>query len=129
MAPCSASAASKDRRAGTRRSLSSPASAGLMEEPVKNYPPGMYVRLGFAVAVNTDPDVLLVDEVLAVGDEAFAHRCLEAGSRSSSPLGKTLLLVSHSLDLVEGVCDPVLWLDARQGARRRAIPSGSSARI
>jgi len=47
-----------------------------MEEPVKNYSSGMYVRLGFAVAVNTDPDVLLVDEVLAVGDEAFAHRCL-----------------------------------------------------
>ena len=47
-----------------------------MEEPVKNYSSGMYVRLGFAVAVHTDPDVLLVDEVLAVGDEAFAHRCL-----------------------------------------------------
>ena len=47
-----------------------------MEEPVKNYSSGMYVRLGFAVAVHTDPDVLLVDEVLAVGDEAFAHRCI-----------------------------------------------------
>jgi lipopolysaccharide transport system ATP-binding protein len=81
-----------------------------MEEPVKNYSSGMYVRLGFAVAVHTDPDVLLVDEVLAVGDEAFAHRCLRRMEELLAA-GKTLLLVSHSLDLVEGVCDRVLWLD------------------
>ncbi|HEX4960283.1 MAG TPA: ABC transporter ATP-binding protein [Thermoanaerobaculia bacterium] len=81
-----------------------------MEEPVKNYSSGMYVRLGFAVAVHTDPDVLLVDEVLAVGDEAFAHRCLRRIEELLAS-GKTLLLVSHSLDLVEGVCDRVLWLD------------------
>jgi len=81
-----------------------------MEEPVKNYSSGMYVRLGFAVAVNTDPDVLLVDEVLAVGDEAFAHRCLRRIEEFLAT-GKTLLLVSHSLDLVEGVCDRVLWLE------------------
>jgi lipopolysaccharide transport system ATP-binding protein len=81
-----------------------------MEEPVKNYSSGMYVRLGFAVAIYTDPDVLLVDEVLAVGDEAFAHRCLRRIEEFLAT-GKTLLLVSHSLDLVEGVCDRVLWLD------------------
>jgi ABC-type polysaccharide/polyol phosphate transport system ATPase subunit len=81
-----------------------------MEEPVKNYSSGMYVRLGFAVAVHTDPDVLLVDEVLAVGDEAFAHRCLRRIEEFLAS-GRTLLLVSHSLDLVEGVCDRVLWLD------------------
>lgn len=81
-----------------------------MEEPVKNYSSGMYVRLGFAVAVHTDPDILLVDEVLAVGDEAFAHRCLRRIEEFLAA-GKTLLLVSHSLDLVEGVCDRVLWLD------------------
>lgn len=81
-----------------------------MEEPVKNYSSGMYVRLGFAVAVHTDPDVLLVDEVLAVGDEAFSHRCLRRMEELLAA-GKTLLLVSHSLDLVEGVCDRVLWLD------------------
>jgi lipopolysaccharide transport system ATP-binding protein len=95
-----------------------------MEEPVKNYSSGMYVRLGFAVAVNTDPDVLLVDEVLAVGDEAFAHRCLRRIEELLAS-GKTLLLVSHSLDLVEGVCDRVLWLDnGRQrlvGEPRRVI--------
>ncbi|HVR99823.1 MAG TPA: ABC transporter ATP-binding protein [Thermoanaerobaculia bacterium] len=81
-----------------------------MEEPVKNYSSGMYVRLGFAVAVHIDPDVLLVDEVLAVGDEAFAHRCIRRIEEMLAA-GKTLLLVSHSLDLVEGVCDRVLWLD------------------
>ena len=95
-----------------------------MEEPVKNYSSGMYVRLGFAVAINTDPDVLLVDEVLAVGDEAFAHRCLRRIEEFLAA-GKTLLLVSHSLDLVEGVCDRVLWLDnGRQrlvGEPRRVI--------
>jgi ABC-type polysaccharide/polyol phosphate transport system ATPase subunit len=80
-----------------------------MEEPVKNYSSGMYVRLGFAVAVHTDPDVLLVDEVLAVGDESFAHRCIRRIEEFLAQ-DKTLLLVSHSLDLVEGVCDRVLWL-------------------
>jgi energy-coupling factor transporter ATP-binding protein EcfA2 len=89
--------------------------ADFMEEPVKNYSSGMYVRLGFAVAVHTDPDVLLVDEVLAVGDEAFAHRCIRRIEEFLAQ-GKTLLLVSHSLDLVEGVCDRVLWID--NGAQR-----------
>ncbi|MEA2600400.1 MAG: lipopolysaccharide transport system ATP-binding protein [Acidobacteriota bacterium] len=95
-----------------------------MEEPVKNYSSGMYVRLGFAVAIHTDPDVLLVDEVLAVGDEAFAHRCLRRIEEFLAS-GRTLLLVSHSLDLVEGVCDRVLWLeDGHQrlvGEPRRVI--------
>ncbi len=84
--------------------------ADFMEEPVKNYSSGMYVRLGFAVAIHTDPDVLLVDEVLAVGDEAFAHRCIRRIEEFLAQ-DKTLLLVSHSLDLVEGVCDRVLWLE------------------
>ena len=81
-----------------------------IDEPVKNYSSGMYVRLGFAVAVHTEPDVLLVDEVLAVGDEAFAHRCLKRIEQMLSD-GKTLIFVSHSLTLVEELCDRVLWLD------------------
>jgi ABC-type polysaccharide/polyol phosphate transport system ATPase subunit len=95
-----------------------------MEEPVKNYSSGMYVRLGFAVAIHTNPDVLLVDEVLAVGDEAFSHRCVR---RIEELLAaeKTILLVSHSLDLVGGLCDRVLWVqDGRQqlvAEPRRAI--------
>ena len=84
--------------------------ADFMEEPVKNFSSGMYVRLGFAVAIHTDPDVLLVDEVLAVGDEAFAHRCVRRIEQFLAA-GKTLLLVSHSLDLVAELCDRVLWLD------------------
>jgi ABC-type polysaccharide/polyol phosphate transport system ATPase subunit len=88
-----------------------------MEEPVTNYSSGMYVRLGFAVAIHTDPDVLLVDEVLAVGDEAFAHRCLRRIEEFLAA-GRTLLFVSHSLDLVEGICDRVLWLE---GGRQRLV--------
>ncbi|HEV8629382.1 MAG TPA: ABC transporter ATP-binding protein [Thermoanaerobaculia bacterium] len=84
--------------------------ADFIDEPVKTYSSGMYVRLGFAVAIHTEPDVLLVDEVLAVGDEAFAHRCLRKIEELLAG-GRTLLLVSHSLALMEGVCDRVLWLD------------------
>ncbi len=81
-----------------------------MEEPVKNYSSGMYVRLGFSVAIHTDPEVLLVDEVLSVGDEAFSHRCIRRLEEFLAE-GKSLLLVSHSLDLVERLCDRVLWLE------------------
>lgn len=84
--------------------------ADFIDEPVKNYSSGMYVRLGFAVAVHTHPDVLLVDEVLAVGDEAFAHKCLRRIEEMLAA-GRTLLFVSHSLDLVESLCDRVMWLD------------------
>ncbi|HEX7184402.1 MAG TPA: ABC transporter ATP-binding protein [Thermoanaerobaculia bacterium] len=90
-----------------------------MSEPVKNYSSGMYVRLGFAVAIHTDPDVLLVDEVLAVGDEAFAHRCVRRIEEFLAS-GRTLLLVSHSLDLVSGLCDRVLWLE--DGKQRLIAP-------
>jgi len=81
-----------------------------IEEPVKTYSSGMYVRLGFAVAVHVDPDVLVVDEVLAVGDESFAHRCLDTIA-DFSRRGKTIFFVSHSLSLVEELCDRVLYLE------------------
>jgi lipopolysaccharide transport system ATP-binding protein len=84
--------------------------ADFIDEPVKTYSSGMYVRLGFAVAIHTRPDVLLVDEVLAVGDEAFAHRCLRKIEELLAA-GRTLLFVSHSLSLMESLCDRVLWLD------------------
>jgi hypothetical protein len=69
------------------------------------------MRLGFAVAIHVDPDVLLVDEVLAVGDEGFTHKCLDKFAEFKRR-GKTILLVTHSLGLVERFCDEALWLDA-----------------
>lgn len=93
-----------------------------IEEPVKNYSSGMYVRLGFSVAIHTDPDILLVDEVLAVGDEAFQHRCLRRIEEFLAQ-GRTLLLVSHSLSLIERFADEALWIEAGekrlQGSPRR----------
>jgi ABC-type polysaccharide/polyol phosphate transport system ATPase subunit len=82
-----------------------------IDAPVKTYSSGMYMRLGFAVAVHVDPDVLLVDEVLAVGDEGFTHKCLDKFSEFKRR-GKTILLVTHSLGLVERFCDEALWMDA-----------------
>ena len=81
-----------------------------IDAPVKTYSSGMYMRLGFAVAIHVDPDVLLVDEVLAVGDEGFTHKCLDkfAEFRRSN---KTILLVTHSLGLVERFCDEAVWID------------------
>jgi ABC-type polysaccharide/polyol phosphate transport system ATPase subunit len=81
-----------------------------IDAPVKTYSSGMYMRLGFAVAINVDPDVLLVDEVLAVGDEGFTHKCLDKFAEFKRR-GKTILLVTHSLGLVERFCDEALWLD------------------
>lgn len=81
-----------------------------IDAPVKTYSSGMYMRLGFAVAIHVDPDVLLVDEVLAVGDEAFAHKCLDKFGEFRRR-GKTILLVTHSLGLVERFCDEAVWID------------------
>jgi ABC-type polysaccharide/polyol phosphate transport system ATPase subunit len=81
-----------------------------VDAPVKTYSSGMYMRLGFAVAVNVDPDVLVVDEVLAVGDEAFTHKCLDKFA-DFKRRGKTILIVTHQLELVDRFCDEALWLD------------------
>jgi lipopolysaccharide transport system ATP-binding protein len=95
-----------------------------IDAPVKTYSSGMYMRLGFAVAIHVDPDVLLVDEVLAVGDESFTHKCLDKFSEFKRR-GKTILLVTHSLGLVERFCDEALWLDAghvkAQGDPKRVV--------
>jgi lipopolysaccharide transport system ATP-binding protein len=83
--------------------------AGFLDQPVKTYSSGMYVRLGFAVAVSVEPDVLVVDEILAVGDEAFAHRCLDRIARLQRA-GTAILLVSHDLALVEQLAQRALYL-------------------
>jgi len=81
-----------------------------LDQPVKTYSSGMYVRLGFAVAVHVDPDVLLIDEVLSVGDEEFSQRCI-AKIQEMKYRGVTLLFVTHQLDQVRNLCDRALWLD------------------
>lgn len=81
-----------------------------IDTPVRHYSSGMYVRLGFAVAIHTDPDLLLVDEVLAVGDQTFQHKCLGAIQRFREG-GGTLLLVSHDLDAIQTICQQAIWLE------------------
>jgi ABC-type polysaccharide/polyol phosphate transport system ATPase subunit len=95
-----------------------------IDSPVKNYSSGMYVRLGFSVAINVDPDVLLIDEVLAVGDEEFQRKCLErvADLRDA---GKTIIVVTHSLATVRNLCDQAAWLE--QGELRAVGAAGDVA--
>ena len=81
-----------------------------IDQPVKTYSSGMYVRLGFAVAVHVDPDVLLIDEVLAVGDEEFSAKCI-AKIQEMKYRGVTLVFVTHQLDQVRKLCDRAMWLD------------------
>ena len=81
-----------------------------VDTPVKWYSSGMYARLGFGVAAHSDPDVLLVDEVLAVGDTAFQRKAIDS-MRGLVQSGKTVILVSHDLGNVRGLCKQVLWLE------------------
>ncbi len=81
-----------------------------IEQPIKWYSSGMVMRLGFAVAINVNPDILITDEVLAVGDEAFQRKCLEAIAQIRRS-GKTIIFVSHALEAVRGLCQRVIWLD------------------
>jgi ABC-2 type transport system ATP-binding protein len=81
-----------------------------IDSPVKNYSSGQYVRLGFAVAINLEPEIFLVDEVLAVGDAEFQQRCLDK-FRELRSQGCTVVLVSHGLDTVREMCDTVAWID------------------
>ncbi len=83
---------------------------GFMDTQVKFYSSGMYVRLAFAVAVHTDPDILIVDEVLAVGDEAFQRKCMDR-IRGFQADGRTIILVTHSMPQVAELCDRAVLLD------------------
>jgi len=82
-----------------------------MDEPVRTYSSGMFVRLAFAVAIHVDPDVLIVDEALSVGDEAFQRKCF-ARIEAMRAAGCTILFVSHSSQTVVQLCDRAIWLDA-----------------
>ncbi|MBV8727231.1 MAG: ABC transporter ATP-binding protein [Candidatus Eremiobacteraeota bacterium] len=81
-----------------------------MDSPVHTYSTGMYMRLAFSVGVNVDPDILLLDEIFAVGDAAFASKCRDQMKRFKE-LGKTIVFVSHDLETIELFCDRALWLD------------------
>lgn len=81
-----------------------------IDNPIKTYSSGMYVRLGFSIAINVDPDILLIDEILAVGDENFQKKCLQKIDGFKSE-GKTIIIVSHDLQTIEKMCDRVFLLD------------------
>lgn len=84
-----------------------------LDTPVKRYSSGMYVRLAFAVAAHLEPDILIVDEVLAVGDAAFQQKCL-GKMQNFSREGRAVILVSHNMATISSMCDRVIWLDAGQ---------------
>ena len=88
-----------------------------IDAPVRTYSSGMYMRLAFSVAVNVDPDILLLDEVLAVGDAHFAEKS-RARMEEFKEKGKTILLVTHDLATVESWCHQALWLE---GGRVQAL--------
>ena len=94
-----------------------------LREPIRTYSTGMLMRLAFAIAIHVDPDVLIVDEVLAVGDQAFQAKCFERIRRLKTE-GKTLLFVSHATQLVREVCTRGLWLD-----HGRVVMHGTSAEV
>ena len=115
--------------------------AAFIDQPVRFYSSGMYVRLGFAVAVQVDPDILLVDEVLAVGDADFQRRCLEKMAEFRRA-GKAMLIISHDMNTIRSVSDRIAYLDhgvlkgigaphemtARYGADSVAANGGASSR-
>ncbi len=81
-----------------------------IDNPVRNYSSGMYMRLGFSVAVHVEPDILLVDEVMAVGDLGFQKKCAEKISEFRSR-GKTIIFVTHDMSLAQRICDELIWLE------------------
>src|SRR5207342_1746803 len=84
--------------------------AHFIDVPIKNYSSGMHMRLGFAIAANLDPDILLLDEIFAVGDEDFQKRCV-ATMKEFQKRGKTILFVSHSAQAIQTMCSRVCLLD------------------
>src|SRR4029077_14178222 len=88
-----------------------------LDTPVKRYSTGMYVRLAFAVAAHLEPEILIVDEVLAVGDAEFQKKCLGKMDDISRREGRTVLFVSHNMSIISKLCPTAIWLD-RASVRR-----------
>ena len=80
-----------------------------IDEPIRTYSSGMYMRLAFSVAINVDAEILLVDEILAVGDQHFQDKCF-AKLQELKKNGKTIVIVSHSLDSIKKLCDRAIWI-------------------
>ncbi len=81
-----------------------------IDDPVRIYSDGMFMRLGFSIATNVDPDILLIDEILSVGDEYFRHKCAEKIAEFRK-MGKTMVIVSHESKAIEKWCDKAIWLN------------------
>ena len=81
----------------------------LIDTPVRTYSSGMYMRLAFSVAINVDAEILLIDEILAVGDQHFQEKCYEK-LKEFKKSGKTIVIVSHSLDAIKDLCDRTIWI-------------------
>jgi homopolymeric O-antigen transport system ATP-binding protein len=96
-----------------------------IDSPVKHYSSGMYVRLGFSIAVHVKPDILMIDEVIAVGDEEFQRRCFDHLYKLRRE-GVTIVIVSHSAPMMEQMCDEVSWLD--HGHLRKTGPAADVVR-
>jgi len=94
-----------------------------IREPIRTYSMGMVMRLAFAIAVSVDPEILIVDEVLAVGDQAFQEKCFDRIRRFTAS-GRTLLCVSHTSSLVRQLCDRALWLD-----HGRVVMAGATPKV
>jgi ABC-type polysaccharide/polyol phosphate transport system ATPase subunit len=94
-----------------------------IDEPLRTYSNGMMMRLAFSIAVHADPDILIIDEVLAVGDQAFQSKCMDKILEFRQQ-GKTLLFVSHSTGLVQRLCERALWLD-----RGELVMDGKAAEV
>ncbi len=95
------------------RSSASPSWRSSSINPVKSYSSGMFMRLGFSIAINVNPEILLVDEVLAVGDASFVPKCLDKINEFRRH-GKTIIYVSHDLATIERICDDVIWIKKGQ---------------
>ena len=95
-----------------------------IDNHVRNYSSGMYIRLGFAVAISVDPDILIVDEVLAVGDEAFQRKCIER-IEDIQEAGKTIIFVTHNVEMTKEICTRVVMLDhgemVKEGKPREVV--------
>lgn len=92
-----------------------------IENPVRTYSSGMYMRLAFSVAINVEADILLIDEILAVGDVSFQKKCFEK-LKEIKDTGATIVIVSHSLDQIERICDRTIWIEDGL-IREQDIPS------